>query len=557
MFRALFRVSAALSCFLALLAQTPNSTPPAASGGSISGVVVDRVSNAPLRRAIVTLSTLEAQPQDAVAWTDANGRFAFGFLPAGPYELHVTKNGYQPAAYGSDDPRRPAATIRLAAGEPRSDLVLRMMLVTSVSGTVVDETGDPVAGVQVMALRQGWQRQKLQLLPGSSAVSDANGRYRMNVMAPGRYAFLAEGGNQGVLRINPEVSAGPPQPRSVYGSQYYPGTDRAASATLFTVEAGRDYPQIDFHLAPEPVTTIQGRIVLPEGLPFPDRVSLSAVGNELANRMRLGIGVSKPDYAFNWSQLPPGSYTLTAQAEAGGRRYSGMQKIEVGPGGVQDLVIALEPGVDLSGAVSVEGPDAAKHPASFVNLISGDGVRLNGPPLRANVDKDGRFTITGVPPGVWDINAGPIPPGGYIKSMYLGDQDVLTEEMVIRPSTAAPLKIVLGTQAASLSGEVAAGDAPPRATVLAAPDGKFRHVLSFYRYAAADGDGHFQIKGLTPGSYKLFAFEEFDPQSIQDPEFLGPFEQAGVPVTLREGENPAQKLSLIPAANAARTGAKP
>jgi hypothetical protein len=173
------------------------------------------------------------------------------------------------------------------------------------------------------------------------------------------------------------------------------------------------------------------------------------------------------------------------------------------------------------------------------------------------VDKDGRFTITGVPPGVWDIGAGPVPPGGYIKSMYLGDQDVLTEEMVIRPSTAAPLKIVLGTQAATLSGEVAAGDAPPRATVLAAPDGKFRHVLSFYRYAAADGDGHFQIKGLTPGSYKLLAFEEFDPQSIQDPEFLGPFEQAGVPVTLREGENPAQKLSLIPAANAARTGAKP
>ena len=554
MFRALFRVSAALSCLPALLAQTPNSTSSAASLGSISGVVVDRVSNAPLRRAIVTLSTLEAQPQDAVAWTDANGRFAFGFLPAGPYELHFTKNGYQPAAYGSDDPRRPAAAIRLAAGERRSDLVLRMMLVTSVSGTVVDETGDPVAGVQVMALRQGWQRQKLQLLPGSSAFSDANGRYRISVMAPGRYALLVEGGNQGVLRINPEVSAGPPQPRFVYGSQYYPGTDRAASATLITVEAGRDYPQIDFYLAPQPITTIQGKIVLPDGLASLDQVTISAVRDDLGNRMSFGVSVSKPDYVFNWSQFPPGSYTLTAQAEAGGKRYSGVHKIEVGPGGVQDLAIALEPGVDLSGTVSVEGPDAAKHPASFVNLVRGDGVRLNGPPLRGNVDKDGRFTIISVPPGVWDIGTGPVPPGGYIKSMYLGDQDVLTEEMVIRPSTAAPLKIVLGTEAASVSGQVAAGDAPPRATVLAAPDGKFRHVLSFYRYAATDGDGHFEIKGLTPGTYKLFAFEEFDPQSIQNPEFLGPFEQAGISVTLREGANPPQKVSLITAAHAARSG---
>jgi hypothetical protein len=88
------------------------------------------------------------------------------------------------------------------------------------------------------------------------------------------------------------------------------------------------------------------------------------------------MGVSKPDYVFNWSAFPPGSYTLVAQAESEGRRYRGLQKIEVGPGGVRDLAIALEPGVDLSGTVSVEGPDARKHPASFVNLVSGDGARL-------------------------------------------------------------------------------------------------------------------------------------------------------------------------------------
>jgi hypothetical protein len=524
--------------------------------GAISGLVVDRVSNAPLRRVVVTLSTLEAQPQDAVAWTDANGRFGFGLLPAGRYELHVTKNGYQPAAYGSDDPRRPAAAIRLAAGEVRSDFVVPMTLATSVTGLMLDESGEPIAGVQTMALRQGWQRQKLQLLPGPSAISDSSGRYRIS-LAPGRYAFLAAPVNRPIVQINPEVSAGSPQPRYLYGSQYYPGADRADSATLITVEAGREYPQIDFHLTPQPVTAVQGRIVLPTGLSSVDQVSIFAARDDLGNRMNFGAGASKPDYVFRFDQLPSGSYTLAAQAEAGGKRYSGVQQIETGAEGVRDLAIALEPGIDLSGSVSIEGPDAAKSSASFVNLVPGDGVRRIGQGLRANVDKDGRFTITGVAPGVWDINVSPVPPGGYIKSIYLGDQDVLTEEMVIRASTEAPLKIVLGTQAASLSGEVAGGDPNARATVLAAPDGKFRHVLSFYRYASSDGEGHFQIKGLTPGTYKLFAFEEFDPQSIQDPEFLRPFEQAGIPVTIREGANPPQKLSLIPAANAARSGAKP
>src|ERR1043165_7133847 len=97
MFRDLVRVFSGFSISLALLAQAPPAAAP--SAGAIAGVVVDRTRNAPLRRAIVTLSTVESPPQDAVACTDNAGRFAFGYLPAGQYELRVTKNGYQPGAY--------------------------------------------------------------------------------------------------------------------------------------------------------------------------------------------------------------------------------------------------------------------------------------------------------------------------------------------------------------------------------------------------------------------------------------------------------------------------
>ena len=70
--------------------------------------------------------------------------------------------------------------------------------------------------------------------------------------------------------------------------------------------------------------------------------------------------------------------------------------------------------------------------------------------------------------------------------------------------------------------------------------------MSFYRFSTADDRGHFEIKNATPGEYRLYAFEEFDPRSIQDPDFLKPFENSGVPVTLREGPNGSQKLSVIP-----------
>jgi hypothetical protein len=276
-------------------------------------------------------------------------------------------------------------------------------------------------------------------------------------------------------------------------------------------------------------------------------LAVNVIGTDFGGGFRMRFSVSPPDYAFGLGQLAPGHYLLIAQGAIDGRLYRGVQTLDLGPPGIRDIAIRIEPSIDLAGSVFVEGPDADKHAASFVNLVPGDDIPWNGPQLRANVNKDGSFKVTGVPPGIWDIGVGPIPPGGYLKSMRLGDQDVLTEEMMIRPSTAEPLKIVLSTRAATLEGDVVQGDQPVRAVILLAPDGKFRFVISFYNFSAADEKGHFIIKNATPGQYRLYAFEEFDPRSIQDPDFLKPFEKSGVPVTLREGPNTSPNLSVIPA----------
>lgn len=288
-----------------------------------------------------------------------------------------------------------------------------------------------------------------------------------------------------------------------------------------------------------------GRIVPPPGVTTVDQSNVILSREDSANRMNVGAGISGPGFDFQFDQIQPGRYALVAQAGAGGKRYRGVQSIEIAAEDVRDLAIPLEPSIDLSGTVTVEGPDAGKNPPLFVSLVSGDAIPWNGLPFRASGGKDGSFQVRGVPPGTWDITAGPVPSGGYIKSMRLGDQDVLTEEMVIQPSTQAPLKIVIGTQAAVVRGDITSNGQPARAMVLLSPESRFRHVLSFYRWVPADANGHFEITNATPGTYQLYAFDEFDAQSIQDPEFLKPFESAGVTVTLREGENPAQKLSVI------------
>ena len=499
----------------------------------------------PIRRAIVTLSTVESVPQDAVAWTDGNGRFTFAYLPPGRYQLRVTKEGFLGAAFGQETAGRPPSIITLASGEFRNDIVFHLQRMASISGIVLDDDGEPLANAQVMAMREGFQRGKRALLPGMSTMTDGAGRYALRGLAAGRYAVVANYQNGRVVKMRPEVEAGEAQPQYSYGAQYYPGTTGEESATMLAVQPGQEISQIDFRLTARQSAILQGKVIVPESANSVRDLMVNIMAEEFGHRMITGYGAGPPEFRFGGAQLPPGSYVLVAQGTVDGRRYRGVQRIELAAQGAPDVAITLDAPVDLAGTVKVEGPDANKHPALFVNLVPGDGIPWNAPQLRANVNKDGSFKINGVPPGVWDVGAGPIPPGGYIKSMYLGDQDVLTEEMAIRSSTADPLNIVIGTRAAAIEGEVVQADQSARASVVLAPYGKFQHVLSFYRLAASDEKGHFEIKNATPGEYRLYAFEEFNPQSIQDPDYLKPYESRGVPVTLREGPNGSQKLSVI------------
>jgi hypothetical protein len=419
----------------------------------------------------------------------------------------------------------------------------------SISGVVLDEDGDPLAGIQVTLMTPGIERHKRKLRPGARVMTDSNGRYRLTAIAPGRYAvFVAPQLYRRALKVQPEVVATQVwQQPYAYGIQYYPGVDVAESAALIAVQPGQEISRIDFQLTPRPALSLQAKIVMPFEVADIRERSVIAIGDQLSNRMNMWTGPSPPGVTVQISQIPSGSYLLVADALVDGKRYRGLQTVYIGPEGPSEIAIPVEPGIDLAGIVSVEGPGAEKVFASSVSLVPGDGLPWNGPPLRASVNKDGSFKIAGVPPGVWDINAGPIPPGGYVKSMRLGDQDVLTEEMAIRSTTTALLRIVLGTQAAILEGTVMQQDQPARAMVVLTPDAKFRDVLSFYHFTASDDKGHFEIKGVTPGRYRLYAFEELDQRSVQDADFLKPFESAGVAVTLREGQNESQKLSMIPA----------
>src|SRR5579871_4902114 len=352
------RASIGLSCCLAIGAQTRTSTPHSAGSGVIAGIVLNAADNTPLRRAVVTLSTVETQPQDAVAWTDANGRFSFGYLPAGRYQLRVTKDNYQPAMNTAGNPRRPPAIIQLGAGESRSDFVFHLQLVSSISGVVLDEDGDPLSGVQVRVLRPQFQRGKRRLVSGPIGVTDSAGRYRLSGLVGGQYVVAISGQNRLAIKAQPEAIAGQSPQHYFYGDQFYPAADRAEGATPIQVQPGQETSQVDFRLHALPAVAVEGKIVVPPDAASVKEVTVNIASEGFADRVFGGTGAAPPDYHFVRGQLALGSYVLVAEATVDGKSYRGVQKVDVGPQGAHELAIPLEAGIDLTGSVSIEGPEA-------------------------------------------------------------------------------------------------------------------------------------------------------------------------------------------------------
>jgi protocatechuate 3,4-dioxygenase beta subunit len=517
---------------------------------SISGVVLSDATGTPIRRAIVTLSTLDTPPLEAVTFTESNGAFGFTAIPPGKYQLLAEMDSFEHAWFGASTPARPPGTLNLAAGDGRYGITFRLRPLGCISGVVLDPDGDPLPNVSIRLLRAGFARRRPTYRNVGWANTDGFGRYRVTDVLPGQYVIMAvPQQHEPAGMIQPEVTLGQSSLQKMYAPDLYPDTSRLSSASPILIAPGKELDGIDFHLSARTVAPLHGRIAVPEDVPAHAHVQILAYPQDVPESNQNAVAMAtSPDFNFEFPYLIAGPYVIVATLTLAGREYRAVEHIELAPAG-QEISLRPERGIDLTGRVDIEGPGDRPGGPFHVTLGSADSPSARSRPA-ADVKPDGSFTIPNVFPGIWDINVEPVPRGGFIKAMLLGDQDVLTEDMTITPNTHEPLRIVLSTHGAGVTGTVTVPQGMPksaRARVLLAPSGKFEHVLSYYAITAADDAGHFEFKSVTPGRYKLYAFEELEPASYQDPGFLKPFERLSESFDVPEGGHVSRQVPLIQA----------
>jgi hypothetical protein len=201
----------------------------AASTGALTGRIVRASDGTPLARVEVRAEpTSGFEPR--IALTGFDGRFHMTDVPAGQWMLTITKSGYLRMKSGQRTPTQSAKALRVSPGETTS-FDAGMIPGAAITGYVIDELGDPVAGVAVEALRPRIVDGQRRLTAVARDLTDDTGAYRLHSLARGEYFVSAR------LRVgSPDESSGP----TTALPTFFPGTTSLTEAGRISLRTGEE-----------------------------------------------------------------------------------------------------------------------------------------------------------------------------------------------------------------------------------------------------------------------------------------------------------------------------
>jgi len=550
----------------ALAAHAFQAPAPVPAKGAIEGQVVNGRTGAPLKRAMVRVTgSVPAIPGVANAAqggrggppvrpvmmnkeTDEQGRFSIVNLEPGKYRITAERQGFLRQSWGARKYSGGSAQVLVGDGQTVKQIDFRLMPQGVITGKVLDEDGEPMAGVQVRAQRT-FLRNGLRV---SSTMANATtsdiGEYRLPELKPGRYSVVASPRPRpDMMGMGPGAAASndplPANPEMTYAATYYPSTPDVATAVPVDVGEGGEVPQIDIRLVKTRVFRVRGKVIgLPEGgagrrgggmTP----VTLTPRGGSRGGEPVLMGQARGAEGIFEIRNVPAGQYTAHTQAQVAGAQYVAIAPVDVIGSHADGVVLQMATGGDVQGSVKV-----VDGTATLTNLqVSLRPVGFGGQAPRARVAEDLKFTLKGVPPVKWAVNVSGYPDTCYVKSIQYGGADVSAEGVAM--TSGGVIEVVLSAAAATVDVIVTAGDnkAGAGAQVAVMKDNALESVRT------ADESGMLSLKGLKPGSYRVVAWEDVDPDLLWDPDYVRRFENEGKGVKVEASGHEAIQLKAIPA----------
>ncbi|HEX8985163.1 MAG TPA: carboxypeptidase regulatory-like domain-containing protein [Bryobacteraceae bacterium] len=510
----------------------------------LEGRVVNSVTGQPVRKAKLRISQRAQEPQAAGTESDAAGHFAFENLEPGTYQLMAEKPGYLQQVYGSRAGAFTGILITLSARQEMKDLDFKLMPQGVITGKVLDEDGEPAGqGVYVNVMRGTGNRRPMAM---AGEMTNDLGEFRVPNLSPGRYIVVANPQNRGGLT----VENGPKtEPAETPITTYYPGVTDPGAATILDLMPGQELSGIVIPLRKVRAYRVQGKIAGPTASHSPNNTQII-----LSVRDRKDWGMSsvagsqvKKDGSFLVENVPPGAYWANVLVRSDhNMAAAGRAPVDVADGNVAGVVIPLTQPFAVTGKVRMEdGGQPLSLDALRLTLRGEEGMSFGFRP--ASVSTDGSFKVPGVSPGKYSVYLLGLQETTYLKSVRLGNQETIGKGLDLTEAQGTVnLELVLGAKPGTVEGAVAEeGKAQPGVGVTLVPDPPRESLRGRVKFASADQNGHFSMKGVAPGNYTLYALpDSSEYELLFDPDAMKAYEGKGVKVTVEEGR--ATQASVTP-----------
>ena len=534
------------------------------------------------------------QPPQTVVVTDRDGAFSFKNLAPGRYQVRAQRDGYfgapPPGFVGTGLPTATNTTATVVAGQATPAVSITMLRGGIVSGRVRDPNGQPMTTSQVGAYQINYQNGRKVLQQLNSKQSDDRGEYRLFWLPPGDYLI-------GTLPRRLGNTA--PTPQDAYARTFFPNMVDAQQAQVVHVGEGAEISGIDIGIRADATGRISGKVLTslmgPNGQPsvanafylFPLNT------NALADTGLTSLQNTSPNRAngqFELRGILPGQYELMSNApDSNGRQVWGRTPVNVN-GELNDVVLSIQPGVQVKVRVTVDGappaytmqtPPQAIGVSTVATIVNGVVTTTRGgaqtPPTpvptsnyrvqfrsaenlgitapfenAANQDMafdpaSGMFTFNSILPGKYLLNIQPLPPNGYVADV--GVAGSAADSGIDINSQTGEIQVTLKTDGKRIQGVVRDAAQKPVAStrvVLVPASLTRRQNPQQYKNATSDASGNFTVSGVAPGEYKLFAWETIPNTAWMNADFLAAFETRGQAVSVGSTQTVNVEVKLIP-----------
>jgi hypothetical protein len=524
---------------------------------ALQGAVSKDPEGEPVKKALIELiAENQTEGGNYTAETAADGTFRIENIVPGRYRLFAEKTGFLDIEKRRSDGR----VLSLSAGEELKEVRIRLQPAAVIRGSVRDEDGDPMQGAEVTVLRQTFAAGRRHWEQVGAERTNDLGEYRVAGLSAGSvyvlvnpppdFRSLIENGNSPADARSPHAAEKPAPPS--YQATYYPGTPDRSQATPIPLHPGDDFP-VNFALTPSPSLSIKGSVV---NLPPRTSATIMLQSRDF-NLVMNGAEIHK-DGTFVIHDVSPGSYTIQATVEGSTVPMMARETLQVGSASVEGVRLAPQPGASIRGRLRLDRGSAAKRLDTervFLQLEPADDEdegTLAGGDRYSNITRaaaDGSFEWTDVPPGryyVQMVGNGGTNEDWFVKSVEAGEPDVNNAGISVSGGLIV-MDLVVSGNGGIVDGVVtdSAGQPLANAVVVAVPEARWRGREDRYRQAVSDQSGRFNLRGVRPGDYTLFAWDSVESDAYLSADFLKTYDGQGIPLRMNEGERKSVQLTAL------------